>query len=222
MPRSLSLALLGAIVLGLQAFGVPAALAQAPPLGMWHVSAAGTFVQPTFGMADRFGSLATGRVGVGRAAGARVTEARLERFAFRQGQVRLRAETQGPEIEVEQFDLALTLTGGSVHVQQRVREVGAVQPYVGGGIGLYYWQEQRAAYDDSFRTVPALDRPAQWSAGFHAGTGAALALTPQAALDLGVAYHVVLGELWPTINLGLENVSTFQFATVSAGVRYAF
>lgn len=196
--------------------------AAAQDAGAWHVSAGGTFVQPTLGLADRFGSHVTGFAGIGHSDNGRLVEARLERFAFTQGTVTLLADTTGPAIDVAQLDMALTLTGGSLRLQQRVGQFGPAKPFLGGGAGLYFWEERRVAYADSFRTIPALTRPSQWSAGFEVGAGVDLALTRSATVSVGGSYHVVMGELWPTLNLGLESVSTFQFATASASVRYAF
>jgi opacity protein-like surface antigen len=190
----------------------------------WRVSAAGSFVQPTLGMADRFGGHVTGSIGVGQwlTPERLYLEGRIERYAFSQGAVVLRARTEGPEVETEQFNLSLDLLGGGFHLQRTLLTLGMVRPYATGGIGMYHWQERRAAYEDEHHTVPELERAAQWSAGFHGGLGTELLVTRQAAVVLGAHYTVIMGELWPALALGLENVSSFQFANASLGIRYSF
>lgn len=211
------------LLLALAVFAGAGAAAQ--PAGRWHVGVAGSGVWPTQGTAERYGALVTGHVAVGRSWPARGTsmEARAERLAFSQGEPVLRLAPEAPPVDASQLDLALTLTGGSLHVRRALLR-GRVRPTVGAGVGLYHWRERRAAYQDTVRTtpVPALDRPSQWSAGFEAGPGVEVALAAGAAVTVGAAYHVVMGELWPALDLGLESVSTFQYATLSAGVRYTF
>jgi hypothetical protein len=89
---------------------------------------------------------------------------------------------------------------------------------------LQRWEETRAAYsdDETGLRVPVLSRPGQWSAGFSGGLGTEIYVLPAAALNVGVTYSLVMGELWPTLALGLENVSTFHYVTGGIGLRYYF
>jgi opacity protein-like surface antigen len=198
-----------------------APLAAAQDVGAWRVGAAGSFVQPTQGMADRFAGLATGSVGVGQWIGEGLfLEGRIEHYAFSQGTVVFRAPIEGEDVNPDLLGLGLDLTGGAVHVQRSLFSRWGLRPFATGGIGMYHWQERRTAYEDEHRSVDALERPSQWSAGFHAGLGTEVLVARQVALHAGAHYSVVMGELWPTLALGLENVSTFQFVNVSLGVRY--
>lgn len=180
----------------------------------------GQFVQPTPQLSDRFGSLVTGAVGVGRWADETTYwEARLQRFAFRKGNVALVPDTTRPAIDLDSLELSLDIFGGGLFVHRRVGRLGALRPYASAGAGLYRWTDTRGAYRAEQVNVPE-ERRGQWSAGFHAAVGTEFYVMPRIAFNAALDYTIIMGELWPTLRLGLENVSTFQFATARVGLRY--
>jgi hypothetical protein len=191
------------------------------------VSVQGTMVQPVFGLRDRFDPHVTFSVGVGRwvEPGRNYVELRFLQHAFTQREdVVLREDTLRPAFDVTALNMSLDMIGGGVFLQRNLATTGTFRPFITGGLLLQRWEETRAAYADTETglNVPVLSRPGQWSAGFSGGAGAEVYFLPAAALHVGVTYSVVMGELWPTLALGLENVSTFHYVTGGVGLRYYF
>lgn len=101
---------------------------------------------------------------------------------------------------------------------------------VGAGFGFYYWKGTRSAFTDTIRgtaswgpvivatpKVPELKQE-DWSGGFNAGADLNILIAPPLSLQLGARYKLIVGELWPTLALDLENVSTFQMLDLRAGI----
>jgi opacity protein-like surface antigen len=191
----------------------------------FSVSVEATMVQPVFGLRDRFDAHPSWQAGVGRwlEDGRSYVELRFETYGFAQRQgVVLRADTLRPDYDVEALGMSLDMLGGGLYLQRNLRTTGFARPFLLGGITLHHWEETRAAYQDDNLDVPVLARPAQWSAGFTGGLGSEFYVMPRLAVNVGGNYSIVMGELWPTLVLGLENVSTFHYLSVGLGLRTYF
>lgn len=99
--------------------------------------------------------------------------------------------------------------------------------------GLYRWFYQRSAYYDSLFVDTSgtggmmlgeiLDVPASsqtdWSGGFDFGLDVNVNVYGPVWINLGGRYKAVIGEVWPALDLDLENISTFQMFDVRGGIR---
>ncbi len=178
-------------------------------------------VVPVGGLATRFGPAPSASVGIGWAIdGSRGLELSISGVRFPKGDVEFGPDTTGVgfgPIDADSLDLSLALVGGALRFHQRVASIGpaAVRGVIGGG--FTHWVDRRGAYPS--RKVPDGARRAQWSGHLSAGLGADVPLTPRVALTTDVLYHLLPADLWETQRVRLDPVRTFQFATLSLGVK---
>jgi opacity protein-like surface antigen len=222
MLRSITLA--AAALVALCMFAMPAEAQERSRIGVF---VQGVGVQPIFGLNERFDPHATFSVGVGQWMPDALTyvEVRYQQYSFGQrDQVTLREDTLRPAYDTSVLGMGLEMRGAGVFMQRSLSAGRAFRPFLLGGITLHHWEESRAeVFDEEIGlNVPMLERPNQWSAGFTGGVGSEFYLMRSAALNVGVNYSIVMGELWPTLALGLENVSTFHYVTAGVGLRYYF
>ncbi len=104
------------------------------------------------------------------------------------------------------------------------------------GFGFYYWDNYRSAYKDTLfadtsgngklAQVALLDVPANrqtdWSGALNLGLDFSIHLFSPVWLNVGADYKLIIGELWPTLALDLENVSGLQFISFRAGLKVDF
>jgi hypothetical protein len=101
------------------------------------------------------------------------------------------------------------------------------------GFGFYFWEHFRSSYFDSLKVdtsgsgnfvlveelkVPSL-RQKDWSGGINLGVDFNVLLFDPLWMNLSGNYKLIIGELWPTLELNLENVSGLQFIDFRAGIR---
>ena len=99
--------------------------------------------------------------------------------------------------------------------------------------GFYYWNYDRGSYSDSLFAdttgrgdlviieiinVPALNQK-DWSGGLNAGVDFNINIFEPVWLNLSANYKLIIAELWPTLDLNLENVSGLQFFDFRAGIN---
>jgi len=102
--------------------------------------------------------------------------------------------------------------------------------------GLYRWFGVRGAYSDSlyadtsgvgdlmfitFINAPEI-RQQDWSGGATVGLDIEVPLFDMMSLHAGARYKLILGELWPSLALDMENVSGFQMAELRAALKFRF
>jgi len=104
------------------------------------------------------------------------------------------------------------------------------------GFGFYYWDNFRSAYNDSLMadltgtgeliTVEELNitelNQSDWSGTAILGIQADINFSQNLFLSVGANYKMIIGELWPTLALDLENVSTFQIFEIRTGLFIKF
>lgn len=135
---------------------------------------------------------------------------------------------------IPNIDMSLEMFGATVLARYVVLQVGDLSLDVGFGAGVYWWTFNRNAYYDTIKVqtpkgtrvsailqVPALEQQ-DWSGGINAGVNLGFRLADPVVVNLGARYKSIIGELWPTLALDLENVSTFQMLDLRAGISVDF
>jgi hypothetical protein len=101
------------------------------------------------------------------------------------------------------------------------------------GFGIYRWLNRRSEYFDTlkvdttgsgaFKTAVILGVPEQtqldWSGGFNVGLDVNVEVFEPVSITLGIRYKMIVAELWPTLNLDLENVSTLMMLDARVGFK---
>lgn len=102
------------------------------------------------------------------------------------------------------------------------------------GFGVYYWTSNRSEYFDTLKAddngkeviVSIVRVPHRWqedwSAGFNLGTNIEVKTIDNVWITLAGNYKVIVGELWPALEIGLENIATFQTIELKAGIKVEF
>jgi opacity protein-like surface antigen len=206
-----------AVILGCVLF---VSTAEAQDRGRFSARLDAQFVQPVFGLADRFSAFPSGALALGYETDARTHwELRLTFLNFPQSATpALAFDPAERDVDASLIGVGLEVVGGGIHVERRLREAARFLPYVSIGGGFYHWKETRAAYDHGEIFLTPLER-SQWSGGLTGGLGLEYVLSPMISLTTAADYNLIFGELWPTLAVGLENVSTFQFVSARLGVR---
>lgn len=104
-----------------------------------------------------------------------------------------------------------------------------INPYLNFAVGLYYWKGIRGEIqpDNSVDPpIPYIEKRTleEWNWGGRAGVGLEFKLSDSVALDLAAYYRLIIGDLWPAIQPGveLESVSGFQTLNLDLHLRYYF
>lgn len=129
--------------------------------------------------------------------------------------------------------MTLEIAGLSVNAKYKVFENSLLRANLNIGFGIYNWTYKRNAYKDSLYTpdsartlvtvVNLADNKQQdWSGGFNIGVGADVKIIEPVFFNVSCNYKAVIGELWPALDIDLENVSVFQMFEIKAGVTVKF
>lgn len=101
------------------------------------------------------------------------------------------------------------------------------------GFGIYRWFYSRSGVSDTLYAdttgagdlvqaavlnVPAVSQT-DWSGGFNAGIAFQIKIYEPVWFYANADYKVIIGEIFPALDLGLENISTFQMLNIKAGIR---
>ncbi|CUT05431.1 hypothetical protein [Candidatus Kryptobacter tengchongensis] len=95
------------------------------------------------------------------------------------------------------------------------------------GTGVYRWFGLRGEYffkDSAGNVIDyiAERRYQDWSAGFWGGGGVEVRVMKNLSLNLSTRYQIVVGEMWQTLALRLEQASGFQWIGIQAGAQVRF
>lgn len=129
--------------------------------------------------------------------------------------------------------MTLEIAGLSVNAGCKLFENSLLRANLNFGFGIYNWTYKRNAYSDSLFTpdtahslVTAIsladNKQQDWSGGFNIGVGADVKIIDPVFLNVSCNYKAVIGELWPALDIDLENVSVFQMFEIKAGVTVKF
>ncbi len=226
MPDSLSLrraahrVASAAAALAVLAAATPAAHAQ-KAVPERYVRVDGLGILPTNGLSTRFGPTASGSIGFGWSVGSgRGLEVSLSGLRFPKGDVSFGPDTTGVgsgPISSDSLALSLALVGGAVRFQQPLARIGAARTRFVIGGGFSHWVDRRGSYPS--RLLPETTRRAQWSGHLSAGLGADVPVTSRISISSDALYHLLPADLWETQRVRLEPVRTFQYATLSLGLK---
>lgn len=140
------------------------------------------------------------------------------------------------KFELPLLKMDLTVAGLSVEARYNLFSNEILETDLNFGFGFYYWEHFRSSYYDSLLVdtsgtgstvlVELLDVPSlrqkDWSGGINLGVDFNIIVFDPVSLNFGVNYKLIIGELWPTLSLNLENVSGLQFIDLRAGFRVKF
>jgi hypothetical protein len=129
--------------------------------------------------------------------------------------------------------MTLEVAGLSVNAKYKVFENSFLRANINFGFGIYNWTYKRNAYKDSLYTPDSLhqlvttvnladNKQQDWSGGFNIGIGADVKIIEPVFFNVSCNYKAVIGELWPALDIDLENVSVFQMLEVKAGITVKF
>ena len=135
------------------------------------------------------------------------------------------------KFDLPYLKMDLTVAGLSAEARYNLLTTSFIEANLNFGFGFYYWEHFRSGYQDSlfitsagnnnpllveYLDVPPL-RQKDWSGGINLGADINILIFDPVSLNFGFNYKIIIGELWPTLSLNLENVSGMQFFDVRAG-----
>lgn len=92
------------------------------------------------------------------------------------------------------------------------------KPYIIAGTGLYRWNCSRGGGNYKGENILAKRRN-EYSYGFNGGIGVAIAAGNKAYIDINARWEGIIGQLYPTLYLGLEKVQPIATLGLNAGIR---
>ncbi|MBI5727768.1 MAG: hypothetical protein HY965_07940 [Ignavibacteriales bacterium] len=138
---------------------------------------------------------------------------------------------------VNSIQMELETFGITAEMQYKIFAAPFAEVKVLAGFGLFRWNFKRGTYKDSLTAdIPIGDTSAttkkeivdvfnltansqqDWSGGFYTGFDAAFKLYNPVWFTVSAHYKNILGELWPALKIGLENVSGLQMAEYRMGI----
>jgi hypothetical protein len=140
---------------------------------------------------------------------------------------------QNLRFELPGINMELSIMGFTAEAKYKLFKTDLFETDLNFGFGFYYWNYDRGNYTDSLLAdttgsgdlvvvdiinVPALNQK-DWSGGLNAGLDFNVNVFEPVWLNLSVNYKLIIAELWPTLDLNLENVSGLQFFDFRAGIN---
>ncbi len=140
---------------------------------------------------------------------------------------------QDLRFELPGINMELTVAGFTAEAKYKLFKSDIFETNLNFGFGFYYWNYDRGSYSDSLFAdttgsgnlvvvdiinVPSLNQK-DWSGGLNAGLDFNVNVFEPVWLNLSVNYKLIIAELWPTLDLNLENVSGLQFFDFRAGIN---
>jgi hypothetical protein len=138
------------------------------------------------------------------------------------------------QIGLPKLSMFVEVIGAAVNAKYELLNTGILSTSIGFGAGIYHWKAERSEYYDTMNVqtsrgpkvadvlrVPKLGQD-DWSGGFNLGADVGFRVFDPVTLNVGARYKLIVGELWPTLALDLENVSTFQMIDLRAGLSVDF
>ncbi|MCX8056326.1 MAG: hypothetical protein N3F03_01795 [Ignavibacteria bacterium] len=134
-----------------------------------------------------------------------------------------------PKLETD-----LKIYGASANANSKIIDLNFFKSDLTFGFGIYRWESSRSGYFDTLRVdtlgvtydavilkVPAL-KQLDWSGGFNVGLNLSTKIIDPIWFEVNANYKAVVGELWATLDLDLENISVFQMYEIRLGLKARF
>lgn len=156
-----------------------------------------------------------------------------EENMFKIVETNINGSTQQLRFQLTGIKMELTVAGFTAEAKYKIFKTDIFETYLNFGFGFYYWNYDRGSYSDSLFAdttgsgdlvvvdlinVPAINQK-DWSGGLNAGLDFNINVFKPVWLNLSVNYKLIIAELWPTLDLNLENVSGLQFFDFRAGIN---
>lgn len=200
------------------------------------------YLMPVGGFAERFDPA----VGFSVYAGAKVSNimtwlGKFEYYKFDSinkkslsKEVHTDIEGLDPILKLPMPDLEMSFTAAGLSAEGRMNLISSriIESNLSFSFGFIYWENKRSEYYDSLYVhsskdespilVDILEVPEQtqmdWSGVASAGINLSFAVFKPVYINFGANYKLIVGELWPALSLGLENVSGITIIDLRAGI----
>ena len=120
------------------------------------------------------------------------------------------------EIPLELWYLGLMAQGKYRLLQKNI------SPFISIAGGPHFWRGTRGAISENpTYSIPAIPEKilSEWNMGFKAGLGIELFLPNNLSIESGLAYRLVIGSLWPTMQEFVELEAVNGFSSLNTYMR---
>lgn len=179
----------------------------------------GVYIQPVGGFSGWFDRHYSGTIYAGEVKNGSFLAGRFEFYRFYRENM--------DKLFYKDLELELKVYGLGVEYRQMLEKFYFVNFYALLGAGIYRWFGVRGEYFFRDSTGNVIDyisenRQQDWSAGFSGGLGVGINVLKNLSINLNARYQIIVGEMWQTLALRLEQASGFQWIGVQAGVQFRF
>ncbi|MBU2446722.1 MAG: hypothetical protein KJ666_14290 [Bacteroidetes bacterium] len=135
------------------------------------------------------------------------------------------------KLPLPKLTMDLKIYGLSAQAQYNLFNYSFLSTDLSFGFGIYRWESSRSSYYDTLRAdtsgglidiailkVPEIKQQ-NWSGGLSLGLDVDVKIIDPIWINFGAHYKAIIGELWATLSLDLENISTFQMFDVHIGLK---
>lgn len=215
--------------------------------GRYFANVEGSMLAPVGSLADRFNGTVSGAISFGyKTNDAWTWYGKLEYFKFDKlnaeklhidrkvlvgvSNVLYRAPLSGLKMD-------LTVAGLSANAKYNLVNSKYFDTNLDLGFGIYRWLNHRSGLDsvtidtsytssehkyfNLLKNVPSSHQQ-DWSGGFNIGAEFVFHIIDPLSITIAGNYKNVLGELWPSLALDIENTGSFQMLEYRAGLRLQF
>ncbi|MCU7495683.1 MAG: hypothetical protein HF314_16635 [Ignavibacteria bacterium] len=149
--------------------------------------------------------------------------------------VNIDGQDQKVSFPMDRLKMKLEVVSLSLDTKYNLLRTGFLETNLDAGFGFYRWIFHRDGLDSlsaevtgangtgktvyySMKKAIAISQE-DWSGGFNVGLEVTLTPFYPVSLSFSAAYKNIVGELYPALELEMENVSTFQMFDLKAGLR---
>lgn len=141
--------------------------------------------------------------------------------------------TQQYQVPLNKLSMKLTGAGFTAEAILNLMRFSSVEANTHIGFGFYHWDNFRGAYKDSLFARSALsgklikvanlavpeNRQTDCSGTLNLGCDLNVKAVDPVWITFGADYKLIIGELWQSLDLDLENVSGMQLVSLRAGIK---
>ncbi|MGE5402143.1 MAG: hypothetical protein ACM3S2_17225 [Ignavibacteriales bacterium] len=136
---------------------------------------------------------------------------------------------------IKNLKMDLDVAGLTIDTKYNLIRTDYFETNIDAGFGIYRWTFHRNSMDSLSADVSALSNKTKtayyslkkaiaisqqdWNGGFNAGIEFIVTPIQPVSISFTAAYKNIVGELYPSLELDMDNVSTFQMFDLKAGLR---